>query len=82
VLGGGTTIAGLDRGVRGMKPGGKRRLVIPAELAYGKRGMGDVVPPGSDLAYEVELLEVRAKENAAEAPAAGGSGPEVAGARR
>lgn len=63
VLGRGMVIRGLDLGVVGMKPGGKRRLVIPADLAYGKRGVGNVVPPGSEMTYEVELFEVRAAES-------------------
>lgn len=58
VVGRGTVIAGLELGVIGMRPGGKRRLVVPPELAYGQRGVGDVVPPGSELTYDVELIAV------------------------
>jgi rhodanese-related sulfurtransferase len=57
-LGAGRVIAGWDRGVAGMKVGGKRELVIPPELAYGKRGAGTAIPPDATLKFEVELLAV------------------------
>jgi len=58
-LGARRVIAGWDMGVQGMRVGGKRRLTIPPHLAYGKRGVPDVIPPGSELVFEVELLAVR-----------------------
>jgi FKBP-type peptidyl-prolyl cis-trans isomerase FkpA len=57
-LGAGNVIRGWDEGVQGMKVGGTRMLVIPAELGYGARGAGGVIPPNATLLFEVELLGV------------------------
>lgn len=56
VLGKGRVIPGWEMGIEGMKVGGKRELVIPPELAYGKRGAGSVIPANATLKFEVELV--------------------------
>ena len=57
-LGAGHVIRGWDEGVQGMRVGGTRRLIIPAELGYGARGAGGVIPGGATLLFEVDLLGV------------------------
>ena len=58
-LGEGHVIAGWDRGVVGMKVGGRRRLVIPPDLGYGDRGAGSAIAPGETLIFVVDLIDVR-----------------------
>jgi FKBP-type peptidyl-prolyl cis-trans isomerase len=58
-LGGGEVIDGWDRGVAGMKVGGQRTLTIPADMGYGSRGAGGVIPPNATLLFDVELLDVK-----------------------
>lgn len=53
-------IAGWERGVVGMRVGGKRQLVVPPELGYGTRGQPPKIPPKATLHFEIELLEVKA----------------------
>ncbi len=57
-LGKGQVISGWDQGVAGMKIGGRRRITIPPDLAYGQRGAGGVIGPGETLVFVVDLVGV------------------------
>ena len=59
-LGSGGVIAGWDQGVEGMKVGGRRRLIIPADLAYGAAGSPPAIPANAALVFDVDLLSVKA----------------------
>jgi peptidylprolyl isomerase len=58
-VGAGQVIAGWDEGVKTMKAGGKRVLIIPPALGYGDQGAGNLIPPGATLLFEVELLSFK-----------------------
>lgn len=59
-LGSGGVIAGWDQGVEGMKVGGRRRLIIPADLAYGAAGSPPAIPANAALVFDVDLVSVKA----------------------
>ncbi len=58
-LGVGKVIPGLDQGILGMRVGGKRRLIIPPDLAYGEQGISGAIPPNAPLIFDIELLDVK-----------------------
>ncbi len=62
VIGTGRVIKGWDQGIMGMQVGGKRKLLVPAHLAYGERSMG-AITPNSNLIFEIELLEVLTRDD-------------------
>ena len=57
-VGAGQVIKGWDQGVVGMKVGESRRLIIPADLAYGDSGAGGVIPPGATLVFDIDLVAI------------------------
>jgi len=57
-LGARKVIAGWDKGIVGMKPGGKRKLVIPPEMAYGAQGRPPTIPRDAELTFDVELVRI------------------------
>lgn len=63
VIGVRRVIAGWDKGLMGMREGGRRRLFVPAHLAYGERQVGAHIKPHSNLIFEIELLEVRTRDD-------------------
>lgn len=63
VIGTGRVIKGWDIGLMGMKVGGKRKLFVPAHLAYGERKIGAYIKPNSNLIFEIELLEVLTRDD-------------------
>ena len=58
VVGNQRVIAGWDLGLPGMAVGGSRRLIIPADLAYGEAGAGGVIPPNATLIFDIELVDI------------------------
>lgn len=63
VLSNNRVIQGWILGLKGMKTGGKRKLWVPAALAYGERQIGTMIPPNSNLIFEIELLEVLTRDD-------------------
>jgi FKBP-type peptidyl-prolyl cis-trans isomerase FkpA len=57
-MGANQVVEGMESGVRGMKTGGKRTVIIPSRMGYGRRGAAPDVPPNSALVFDIELMEV------------------------
>ncbi|WP_151709035.1 FKBP-type peptidyl-prolyl cis-trans isomerase [Acinetobacter brisouii] len=62
VIGTGRVIKGWDQGIIGMRVGGKRKLRVPAHLAYGDRKIGKIIPANSNLVFEIELFDVKTRD--------------------
>jgi len=63
ILSNNRVIQGWILGLQGMKTGGRRRIFVPAALAYGERQIGTMIPPNSDLTFDIELLEVLTRDD-------------------
>ena len=86
-IGKGSVIKGWDEGLPGMKVGGKRKLTIPWQLAYGDKGSGASIPPKAALKFDIELLEIVNPDGAGDggakdAGAKGAKGAKDAGAKK
>ncbi|MCB9703850.1 MAG: FKBP-type peptidyl-prolyl cis-trans isomerase [Myxococcales bacterium] len=58
ILGRGELVRGLEAGLVGMRVGGRRRVIVPPQHGYGPKGLGEVIPPLTDVIFDVELLAV------------------------
>lgn len=82
MVGAGRVIKGWDQGLLGMREKGKRTLIIPPDMAYGDRGAGDRIPPGSTLLFEIELFQITWQPEPAGAPASAPSAPAPSAPRK
>lgn len=81
-IGKGMVIKGWDEGVPGMKVGGKRKLTIPWQMAYGENGSGDKIPPKAALKFDIELLEIEGAAGAASGSASAKPAPPAPPAKK